>query len=263
MFKVQQNIVQKTKPSGWTLIELLVVMSIISMLTAMLLPSLNRAREQAKRIDCSSNLRQLTFAWYAYTVDNDGRLCSPDTNWNDGLFTTNRHHWVADGPDIPDNGIGGTEIAIKNGVLWPYTKTADLYKCKSDWTDLLRSYSLSNTMGGYDCKCGNMTTPFLNYAQISRSPERMVFIGAHSSKGWIVDGFWPISDIDPEVAGWAAPSSNNITISTATAATCLLQTITASTGNGQTHGRSNSQSGKYRQMRRHLIIPICSVCSNC
>jgi prepilin-type processing-associated H-X9-DG protein len=57
-----------------------------------------------------------------------------------------------------------------------------------------------------------MTTPFLSSVQISRSQERMVFIGAHSSMRWIVDGFWPISDINPEVARWAAPSSNNITI---------------------------------------------------
>ncbi len=51
---------------GFTLIELLVVVTIIAMLLAVLMPSLSRAREQAKAVKCLAHLRELGHGMLIY-----------------------------------------------------------------------------------------------------------------------------------------------------------------------------------------------------
>src|SRR5690348_17671107 len=64
---------------GFTLVELLVVIGIIALLVSILLPALNKAREDAKRVRCLSNQRQLVMAWQMYASDNKGKIVGSNT----------------------------------------------------------------------------------------------------------------------------------------------------------------------------------------
>lgn len=203
MSEQKHNIVREVWRAGFTLIELLVTISIIAALMSILFPSLNRAREVGQRVVCSSNLRQLTLAWYMYAYDNSDKLCSADTLWNDS--DTENYNWVADGEVLVGNDIGGTEQAIKNGVLWwPYAgRSTDLYKCKSDASTLLNSYSVSRTMNGKTCNCEHDNiNPYRSLNEISRGAEKMVFIDASSQGRWIEGSFCPVVDVEAVPPMW-------------------------------------------------------------
>jgi len=70
----------KTK-KGFTLVELLVVISIIAILLAVLIPSMNRAKEAAKRVICSNGKKQIALGIAAYAADYDGFMPQCLTNY--------------------------------------------------------------------------------------------------------------------------------------------------------------------------------------
>lgn len=63
-----------SKEKGFTLIELLVVIAVIAVLMGILMPALQRAREQGKRTLCLNNLRQLGLATHLYAEDSNNKV---------------------------------------------------------------------------------------------------------------------------------------------------------------------------------------------
>jgi len=92
---------------GFTLIELLVVIAIIALLLGILLPTLNSARRQAKKIACFSNMRQMGVALQAYLIDSENRLPPSSCHLSDP-----NQYWLK--------------------ILTKYTGEKLLFRCPSD-----------------------------------------------------------------------------------------------------------------------------------
>lgn len=84
------------KNHGFTLIELLVVIAIIAILAAMLLPALAKAKERAKRAQCTSNEHQLSLATIMYANENQDRLpdCHNSAGQNLGVWVWDMSAYV-------------------------------------------------------------------------------------------------------------------------------------------------------------------------
>jgi prepilin-type N-terminal cleavage/methylation domain-containing protein/prepilin-type processing-associated H-X9-DG protein len=110
---------RKISRAGFTLIELLVVIAIIAILAAILFPVFARARENARRASCQSNLKQIGLGLIQYAQDYDERL--PEAS-QDVLYDGRDFLWI-------DN-------------IQPYVKSYEIFNCPSD------TYSLPAAIQG-------------------------------------------------------------------------------------------------------------------
>ena len=200
--------------AGFTLIELLVVIAIIALLMAVLLPALNRAREQGKRAVCLNHIKQLEIAWYMYADENSEKIPPGDVwySWspafNPGQLAW--HEWPHPfphtmPPDVSTNNTGaypgdcvmtGTckepawQHAIKEGPIFKYINDYRIYQCpigdRGEYVTYAMSHSMHTWAGPPNGSAGpgSLSRTITLRSQIKRTAERFVFLDA----GWAKRG---------------------------------------------------------------------------
>ena len=121
------------KRPGFTLIELLVVIAIIAILAAILFPVFSKVRENARKANCQSNLKQIGLANLQYVQDYD-ESCVPRT--------------VNDGNSVPAAN-GATEGHPWEQLVQPYIKSENVFQCPSNPRKALNQFSADGSISGF------------------------------------------------------------------------------------------------------------------
>jgi len=146
---------------GFTLIELLVVMVIIALLIGLLLPALSRAKEEARKTQCRSNLRQIGLAYQMYANDNGGYWPAWGGTQREGKFYgvipkyQQYFGYVTTGEPQPWNVSPARPArAIGLGLLWAggylTSKGAQILYCPSDNSSINAQENKRNLYTQYD-----------------------------------------------------------------------------------------------------------------
>ncbi len=187
------------RANAFTLIELLVVIAIIALLLAILTPSLNMAKEHAKRAVCLAHTHGLGIAWVLYAEENDSKIVSAKTarvqEVSTGVFqmVLNAYHddpsWAGWWDGAQDN-VNAHEACITLGALYPYTESIKVYRCPVGDRNQWRTSAIVDSMNGHWDFPG-FAAPVVRKLNDLKSPgTRMVFIdeGYASTESWTI---WP------------------------------------------------------------------------
>jgi len=202
---------------GFTLIELLVVVAIIALLLAIIVPTLRLAKDHARRIGCSANLRSLAMAAIFYADDNNGLTPSSTNTWNDngiwrGGWCGVTHDGARQSLDIHTQvyGNGSDEFTgLRKGQLWPYIENTGGWRCPADPDkEQLRSYAMAGQWWGRHYRENTAVWydpgPQKAYKKISaiKSPgQRFMFV---DELGYNIDAYFAIWFSQPK--WWNIPT---------------------------------------------------------
>lgn len=144
-----------TPNKGFTLIELLVVIAIIAILAAILFPAFARARENARRASCMSNLKQIGLGLMQYTQDYDEKL----------PIQTYRKVQDYSNISISTDASGTSGVVNWINATQPYIKSWQVFKCPS-----APAYTAgTNTVGGNNPIGNSNTNLAVNGVVVGRS----------------------------------------------------------------------------------------------
>jgi len=128
--KTRRNLIRR---NGFTLIELLVVIAIIAILAAILFPVFARARENARRTSCLSNLKQIGLGLIQYTQDYDEKITAS---------------WYGPNEDKASDPSNGSYKWMD--AIYPYVKSEQLFVCPSDSLNTLYHYYQNETGANFN-----------------------------------------------------------------------------------------------------------------
>lgn len=138
---------------GFTLIELLVVISIIALLIGISIPALSRAREQARRTRCRSNVRQLQIALQMYADTHEGRVPSRSYNqgavWVESMESCYRDRRVL---RCPSDRRGTEQSYLLNGFIDYFV----VHSFNGNWDEFFGAYKSGGFAG---IKLSNIPKP--------------------------------------------------------------------------------------------------------
>lgn len=194
---------------GFTLIELLIVIAIIGILAAILFPVFARARENARRSSCMSNLKQLALGMTQYTQDFDERF--PLAAYHPLPATGNSPTVKQTDSSYPGYVLGvrdNSGASLVRYLTWmdiihPYVNSTQVFICPSYWKD--NPYTANNpnnlTMATYGYNSGisnwytvhqyycystscNVDDVPLNLSQINRASEVYLLVEYQDPYSW-------------------------------------------------------------------------------